>query len=144
MIFEPDQINMPVRSLKRRRPDIYQLLLPELEALSSEQPLPANIPSKYFGQIFQKFLDSFSEKVLPKNGDGEKELVYIRPSLYYNSEHKTVSISVGNNVDDVFYVLETGVHSVFISFHDYPWEKAIGTMIRLILALQKHRECTHV
>lgn len=76
MIFEPDQINMPVRSLKRRRPDIYQLLLPELEALSSEQPLPANIPSKYFGQIFQKFLDSFSEKVLLKNCDGEKELVY--------------------------------------------------------------------
>lgn len=62
MIFEPDQINMPVRSLKRRRPDIYQLLLPELEALSPEQPL----------------------------------------------------------------------------------EKAIGTMIRLILALQKHRELTHV
>ena len=62
MIFEPDQINMPVRSLKRRRPDIYQLLLPELEALSPEQPLPADIPSKYFGQIFQKFLNSFQRK----------------------------------------------------------------------------------
>lgn len=76
MIFEPDQINTPVRSLKKRRPDIYQLLLPELESLSPEQPLPMDIPSKYFGQIFQKFLDSFSAQLLLKNCDGEKELVY--------------------------------------------------------------------
>ena len=144
MIFEPDQINMPVRSLKRRRPDIYQLLLPELEALSPEQPLPADIPSKYFGQIFQKFLNSFSEQILLKNCDGEKEPVYLHPDFYYNSESKTVSVTVGNDTKDVFFVLETGVHSVFINFYDYPLEKAISTMIRLILALQKHRECTHV
>lgn len=142
MIFEPDQINTPVRSLKKRRPDIYQLLLPELESLSPEQPLPMDIPSKYFGQIFQKFLDSFSAQLLLKSCDGEKELVYLHPDFYYNSENKTVSVTVGNDAKDVFFVLETGVHSVFISFHDYPLERAIGTMIRLILALQKHRECT--
>lgn len=142
MIFKPDQINTPVRSLKKRRPDIYQLLLPELESLSPEQPLPADIPSKYFGQIFQKFLDSFSAQLLLKNCDGEKELVYLHPDFYYNSENKTVSVTVGNDAKDVFFVLETGVHSVFINFYDYPLEKAIGTMIRLILALQKHRECT--
>lgn len=144
MIFEPDQINTPVRSLKKRRPDIYQLLLPELESLSPEQPLPMDIPSKYFGQIFQKFLDSFSAQLLLKNCDGEKELVHLHPVFYYNSENKTVSVTVENHVQDVFFVLETGVHSVFIRFYDYSLEKAIGTMIRLILALQKHRELTHV
>lgn len=47
-------------------------------------------------------------------------------------------------LEAIEFLQKTGVHSVFINFYDYPLEKAIGTMIRLILALQKHRECTHV
>ena len=139
MIFKPDQIIVPIRSLKKRRPDIYQLLLPELEKFSPEENLSEKFPSKYFGQILQKFLDSFSERILLKNYDGEKESVYVHFDFSYNPEKKTFSVC-GSEMQDVFFDLETGIHSVHLGFFDYPLEKANGAMVRLILALQKHLE----
>lgn len=137
MIFKPDQINVSIRSLKKRRPDIYQLLLPELKDFSLDKDLPEEIHSKYFGEIFQKFINSFSEKILFKNYDGITEQVYVRFAFYYNSEKKTFSVH-GSELQGVLFNLETGVHSVSLSFHDYPLGKANAAMIRLIIALQIH------
>lgn len=139
MIFSPDQINVSIRSLKKRRPDIYQLLLPELEKLSLEQNLPEEFPVKYFGQLFQKFLDSFSEKIPFKNYDGQKESVYVHFAFGYDSKKKTFFVC-GSEMQDVIFELDTGIHSVHLGFFDYPLEKANGAMIRLIIALQKHME----
>ena len=137
MILKPDQINVSIRSLKKRRPDIYQLLLPELKNLSPDKNLPEEIPSKYFGEIFQKFINSFSERIFFTNYDGITEQVYVRFAFYYNSEKKTFSVH-GSELQEVLFNLETGVHSVSLSFYDYPLDKANAAMIRLIIALQIH------
>lgn len=139
MYYEPDQINFSVRSLKKRRPDIFQLLSKELEKLSPEENLPEKLPAKYFGEIFQKFLSSFSEKITFKNYDGEKESVYVHFGFGYNPEKKTFSV-FGSEMQDVIFELDTGIHTVHLGFFDYPLEKANGAMIRLILTLQKHME----
>lgn len=139
MIFKPDQINVSIRSLKKRRPDIYQLLLPELKDLPPDKNLPEEIPSKYFGEIFQKFINSFSERIFFKNYDGVTEQVYVHFAFYYNPEKKTFSVH-GSELQDVIFELSTGIHSVHLGFFDYPLEKANGAMIRLIVALQKHME----
>ena len=137
MILKPDQINVSIRSLKKIRPDIYQLLLPDLKNLSPDKNLPEEIPSKYFGEIFQKFINSFSERIFFTNYDGVTEQVYVQFAFYYNPEKKTFSIH-GSELQEVLFNLETGVHSVSLSFHDYPLGKANAAMIRLIIALQIH------
>lgn len=139
MIFRPDQINVSIRSLKKRRPDIYQLLLPELKDFSLDKDLPEEIHSKYFGEIFQKFINSFSERIFFKNYNGQKESVYVHFAFGYNSEKKTFSV-FGSEMQDVIFELETGIHTVHLGFFDYSLEKANGAMIRLIIALQKHME----
>ena len=139
MIFKRDQINVSIRSLKKRRPDIYQLLLPELVNFSLEENLPIKFPVKYFGEIFQKFLNSFSEKLSLKNYNGQKESVYLHFAFGYDSENKTFSV-FGSEMQDVVFELETGIHTVHLGFFNYPLEKANGAMIRLIIALQKHME----
>ena len=137
MILKPDQINVSIRSLKKIRPDIYQLLLPDLKNLSPDKNLPEEIPSKYFGEIFQKFINSFSERIFFTNYDGVTEQVYVQFAFYYNPEKKTFSIH-GSELQEVLFNLETGAHTVSLSFYDYPLDKANAAMIRLIIALQIH------
>ena len=139
MVFEPADIRMTLRTLKRRRPDIYQLLSTEFNTQSLDDQLPSSFPAKYFGEIFQKFISSFSEKIPLSNYDGEIEPVYIVFAFDYNARKKTFSI-YGSDLQDVQFVLRAGIHSVFLNFYDEPLEQTIGTMIRLIIALQKHLE----
>lgn len=137
--FRPHEVTVSIRSLQKRRPDIYQLLLPELEGKSPAQPLPEKFPAKYFGEVFQRFLSSFSVKIPLKDYDGMKKMTYIHFVVTYNSFDRTVSIC-GSELQDVVFALDTGVHSVYLGFFGYSLEKSIGAMIRLIIALQKHLE----